>query len=684
MAKMHPRILLFTLSLLLAANKVHCQRSFLAKLQKERKTGSGGGGILAKAEEVHELANKDNDEDIRDAEVEDEDLGLEKCCEIDFEGIEMRLKQKGGKPDKLLLDGSIRGKASSGRMLAIMGPSGAGKTTACLAIAGLVPDSKRISLTGIRYLNGAPLSGDSQLPAAFVKQEDTFFPHMTVRETLAFRVELKLGRKLSAAAREDVVNELMETLSLTKVADTIVGDAKIRGVSGGERKRLSIACEMISSPPVIILDEPTSGLDSYQAQQVVNTLRKLADSGKTVIAVIHQPSQKVFSTFDDLLLISDGRQMYFGEVSKARSYFNNLGYKSESEVGTAEYIIDLVSKSSGNGDASEESKIRIDRIAQEAKRSAEKISFVADAGKNVSKSTAHKMGMHKSHRCIAGIFRQFKLLFQRSFRENFRGKGVILIKAVQQVSTALIYGGIYNLGNNQSSIQDRIGLISLIAIGTTNLAMASTIRSFPKEKNIVTGEVGSKLYNVFPYFISKAIAEIPLVAGLSVLFGSVIYPLVGLQKDRFRNFLGLTSLHSIASQSAGLLIGSISPNSDVSLALFPPIIVLNIIFDGKNIAAENVPRIIRWLPKIGLIRWGYEGMCVNEFTGLKFESSGPFRGPVAKTGEDALARYGLEDASIERAVKAQAAVIGVSWFLSFLGLSATKQKYVVMKPPKKS
>lgn len=205
-------------------------------------------------EKMHaDLKNKD-EEDARDI-GEEEDLGLEKCCEIGFKGIEMRLKQKSGKPDKLLLDGSIKGKASSGRMLAIMGPSGAGKTTACLAIAGLVPEKKIISLTGRRYLNGVPLSGDSQLPAAFVKQDDTFFPHMTVRETLTFRVELRLGRSLGAADREDVVNELMETLSLTKVADTIVGDAKIRGISGGERKRLSIACEMISSPPVIILDE---------------------------------------------------------------------------------------------------------------------------------------------------------------------------------------------------------------------------------------------------------------------------------------------------------------------------------------------------------------------------------------------------------------------------------------------
>lgn len=130
---------------------------------------------------------------------------------------------------------------------------------------------------------------------------------MTVKETLDFRVELKLGSSLGKSARDAVVLDLMEMLGLANSAHTIVGSTKVRGLSGGERKRLSIACELISSPPVLILDEPTSGLDSYQAGQVTDFLRKLADEqGKTIISVIHQPSQSVFAKFDDLLLVSEG------------------------------------------------------------------------------------------------------------------------------------------------------------------------------------------------------------------------------------------------------------------------------------------------------------------------------------------------------------------------------------------
>ena len=210
---------------------------------------------------------------------------------------------------------------------------GAGKSSVMHALAGKVKESSKLRLEGSRNINGHAITGESQIPAAFVKQEVTFFPHMTVRETLAFRVELKLGSLLSKTAQAERVEELIQELKLEKAADTIVGDAKVRGVSGGERRRLAIACELISSPSVIFLDEPTSGLDSTAATSLVAALRSLADSGKTIVAVIHQPSQHVFSAFDDLLLVSEGKQMYFGETAKARQYMNKNAANAPAEMG---------------------------------------------------------------------------------------------------------------------------------------------------------------------------------------------------------------------------------------------------------------------------------------------------------------------------------------------------------------
>lgn len=372
-------------------------------------------------------------------------------CEVRFEGIKMILEQKGDKPDRLILDGSLQGKAKSGRMLAIMGPSGSGKSTLVHALAGRVKGSKKLTLSGDRYVNQQLLSGESMLPAAFIEQEVNFFPHMTVRETLDFRVELKLGSQLKKAERDDVVSNLMEMLGLTKSENTIVGNSRVRGLSGGERKRLSIACELISSPPIIILDEPTSGLDSYQAAQVVSFLKKLAETGKTVIAVIHQPSQEVFSMFDDLLLVSEGRLMYYGEVDKVRSHMQTIGYPCAKDTGTAEFVLNCISRTNGGEEEQQKSTERINHIAIEAIRHVEgTMTFDTKQG-STTKQELKLVSTKKGP--AAGILRQFKLLLTRALKEVSRGKGAMIIKIVQQVTLGAIYGGIYKVGDNQVSFE---------------------------------------------------------------------------------------------------------------------------------------------------------------------------------------------------------------------------------------
>jgi len=637
-----------------------------------------------------------NDNDAYDAEdlvcddPEQMQTGFFQSVEVGFEDVGMVLKQKRGNADRIILDGSIRGVAKPGRMLAIMGPSGSGKSTLLHAIAGKVEGDKKISLYGKRYINNVELTGNSRIPSAFIQQEVNFFPHMTVKETLDFQVELKMGSAMkSKEDRDALVGDLMEQLGLTKSANTIVGNAKVRGLSGGERKRLSIACEMISSPPLILLDEPTSGLDSYQAAQVIETLRKLADQGKTIVSVIHQPSQHTFSLFDDLLLVSEGKLMYYGEVSHVRQYFTDMGLGCKQEVGTAEHVLDCISLiAGGNNEAQRLSVERIEKIAKQAiQRSRDIVTFNGDenddsgaAVKKSSKKMKHFIDNTTAHPG-ANVFRQFKLLLGRSCQELLRGKAALLIKIAQQVSLGVIYGGIYTLGNDQASIMDRFGLLSLIVIGATNMATAGTIRSFPKEKAIVSGEMAASMYRTGPYFIAKALSEIPLIVSLQAVFGSIIYPLVRLQPGRFKKFIGLSSLHAIAAEAFGLLIGSVASSSDVALALFPPFIILNIIFDGKNIAVENTPKILRWVNKVGLIRWGFTGLALNEFDGLEFSSSGPFRGPVAKTGEEALARYGLDGGTLEDVVSAQSKIVLGCWMASFIGLSLTRQKFEVMKNP---
>lgn len=334
------------------------------------------------------------------------------------------------------------------------------------AIAGRVKEDPKLKLYGQRYLNGEPVTGDSLIPAAFIEQEVNFFPHMTVRETLNFRVELKLGSRLSKKGRDQVVEELLDQLGLTGSADTIVGNAKVRGISGGERKRLSIAVEMINSPALIFLDEPTSGLDSTAASKLVETLHELATvHGKTIIAVIHQPNQHVFSKFDDLLLVSEGKQLYFGERQHVRSYMEEQGLIPMRETGTAEHILDCITPDPFPGETEEQAESRIEGLAAAAKA---KHINLGIKGEMKSKHVRHLA--RSDHGPRANIFVQLKLLLNRSFREVFRSKTTLIVKTVQQVTLGFIYGGIYSLGRDQASIQDRFGLLSLIAIGSANVS----------------------------------------------------------------------------------------------------------------------------------------------------------------------------------------------------------------------
>lgn len=215
---------------------------------------------------------------------------------IRWSNLSCSLSDKKSNSVRFLLK-DVSGEAKPGRLLAIMGPSGSGKTTLLNVLAGQLAASSRLSLSGLLEINGDRKSKKSY-KFAYVRQEDLFFSQMTVRETLSLAAELQIPQLSSTEERDDYVNDLLSKLGLVSCADSIVGDAKVRGISGGEKKRLSLACELIASPSVIFADEPTTGLDAFQAEKVMETLSKLAQDGHTVICSIHQPRGSIYYKFE--------------------------------------------------------------------------------------------------------------------------------------------------------------------------------------------------------------------------------------------------------------------------------------------------------------------------------------------------------------------------------------------------
>ncbi|KAJ1462443.1 P-loop containing nucleoside triphosphate hydrolase protein [Pelagophyceae sp. CCMP2097] len=591
-----------------------------------------------------------------------------------------------------MLIAGIHGRAEPGRLHAIMGPSGSGKSTLLNAIAGRVKQTPKLKLRGDVLVDGVRSDrgalGAAACRCAYVPQQDLFYPLLTVRETLLFSARLRLPRSMPLADKEKLVDDVLGKMGLAKVSGTLVGDAKVRGISGGERKRLAIACELIDDPNCLFLDEPTSGLDSFAAEKVCRTLKSLADQGRTVVCVIHQPSSTVFDLFDDLTIVSEGELVYHGAVAEVDDTFRSLGFPRPSSASRAEHAVETVSVDYESPATIARSRATLDLFAVDAAT----IKPRAAPANLLSLGTAYTAAARNRLRSSLGaapvvlptptparavskrsetasVLEQYRLLFSRAWRDVVRARTPTLIKAFQQIMTALIYGGIYSLDSSQQSIQDRFGLLSLCVIGACNLAVATTIRAFPKEKAIVLTERAAKMYGAFPYLLSKIVAELPVAAALSALFGCVVYPLAGLRRGGkfFLNFLGLNFLNTMASGALGLLVGAAAPSTDAALALFPPLIVLMIIFNGSNIADESTPQLLRWLPRLSLVRWGFEALACNEMRGLEFVPRGA--GPQTLTGEEALRRLSFEKSTVKRAALAQAGI----------GLACYAQTYRILR-----
>ena len=245
--------------------------------------------------------------------------------------------------DKKFLLHGFSGCFRPGELVAILGPSGSGKTTFLDLITCRLTESR---VGGKLRVNNVPLTREiSRMCFGYVGQEDCLHETLTVRETLMYTYRLRFGtdkeaRKSEASRIKDVLDEL----GLTNCADTRVGGISFRGISGGERKRLSIAIELLKRPSVLICDEVTTGLDSCTALSIVQTLQKLASRNRLVICTIHQPQTSIYRLFDKILLMArGGHVVYFGEGGEeAVSYFDSLGYICDKQTNPSDHFLDLI------------------------------------------------------------------------------------------------------------------------------------------------------------------------------------------------------------------------------------------------------------------------------------------------------------------------------------------------------
>ncbi|KAL5778901.1 hypothetical protein ACOSQ2_009638 [Xanthoceras sorbifolium] len=525
--------------------------------------------------------------------------------------------------ERTILNG-ITGMVSPGELLAILGPSGSGKSTLLNALAGRL-QAGHGGHTGTILANNKKPDRQVAKRTGFVTQDDLLYPHLTVRETLLFCSLLRLPKTLSKREKASVAESVMTELGLTKCQNTIIGNTFIRGVSGGERKRVSIAHEMLVNPSLLILDEPTSGLDSTAAHRLVSTLGSLAQRGKTIVMSMHQPSSRVYQMFNSVLVLSEGRCLYFGKGSEAMAYFESVGFSPSFPMNPADFLLDLANGVSHCDGVIEREKpnMKLSLVASYNTLLAPKVKAAcmeaASSNNNIPRNNkealllenqaSNKEHRKNTNRSIIGFsttctwLNQFTILLQRSLKERKHESFNTL--RVFQVITASILAGLMWWHSDFQDIQDRLGLFFFISIFWGVLPSFTSVFAFPQEHAIVTKERASGMYTLSSYFMSRIIGDLPMELILPTIFLIITYWMAGL-KPEFGAFL-LTLLvllgYVLVSQGLGLALGAIIMDAKQASTIVTVTMLAFVLTGGFYV--HKVPSCMAWIKYISTTYYSY-------------------------------------------------------------------------------
>lgn len=531
----------------------------------------------------------------------------------------------------------VRGEVYPGELMAIMGASGAGKTS---LLDLLARKHKTGSGKGQFLVNGRSVKdSEFRAVAAFVDQEDALMPTLTIYETILYSALLRLPRNMSYESKNMRVHETMAELGILHIKDSAIGQEGSRGISGGEKRRVSIACELVTSPSILFLDEPTSGLDSYNAHNVVECLVNLARNyRRTIILTIHQPRSNIVALFDQLILLARGRVVYSGSMDECQGYFERIGLSCPAGFNIADHLIDLTMTPSVGAESSSNSSLAqpeassaatftprphgLDLCRSMSDEAVEAWGGVPDETAPVTigegstttvspdtlfenyteshisqsiidrlegaKQAAADRPQELSQPLGAGYQRislaaQFVLLSKRTFKNLYRNPSLLLAHYAIAILMALLSSYLFfNISNDLPGFQGRLGLfffiISLFAFGTL-----SSLNLFAAERNIFMRERSNGYYSSAVYFVAKVIFDIlPLRVLPPLLMGIIIYPTVGLVPEIavFGRFLLILVFFNLAAASVCLFIGIVVKDTSVANLSGSLFMLFSLLFAG--------------------------------------------------------------------------------------------------------
>jgi len=500
--------------------------------------------------------------------------------DLSWSGVNLTVKDSKGETTKHILK-DVWGSAKAGETTAIMGASGAGKTSLFNILAGRTFPAKNLSVASELRLSDRPFDptdADARSMTAYVAQEDSLHAPSTPRQALTFSARLRLPKSTTDDEIKALVDGLLADLGLSKCADTIIGGGLVKGISGGEKRRTSIGVELISQPSIIFLDEPTSGLDSFAARQVMQLLERVARAGNTVLFTIHQPSSRIFQSFDRLVLLHQGRLMYQSPVATIADDFGRMSHPIPDQYNTADWVLDVAQS------------VKIEEL--------ETNGFFPSEPKIVHGNGLDSEIVALKNDDRVSIWTELVELCHREWIGLTKNPLATILTLVLTAFLSVIFGVIFwGIGNQDQSnivvVQSQVGALVNILITTMMGQSQPALVVFAEEKPLFLREYSTNHYRIFPYFVSHLATE-ALQGFLIVLVqGVIVFWMMGFNMS-FLQFLAVTFSLSMTATAVSVALGAMVSDTKVAASLFTLVVVPQFFFSGVFIAVELIPVWVRW------------------------------------------------------------------------------------------
>lgn len=559
------------------------------------------------------------------------------------------------KPHKVLLK-SVSGSITGG-FWAIMGGSGGGKTT-LLSTLSLRLDTTFMNIEGEFRLNGREYSRSTlKAMSAYVMQDDLLHAELTVQETLNYAARLRMGSAVTHQQRQARIDEVLRLLGISHTRNVIIGNTRRKGISGGERKRVSVAIELLNRPKLVFLDEPTSGLDSTTALSVCEALKNLTTVGEcTVVTTIHQPQPKIFALFDNLMLMKQGSLIYQGSASKVDRYLEHLGFPCPPDMSIADHLLDVISPHNEHGEV----------ITEDANKHVVPVNLSLGMNKDVYDADGSRSWLA-----------QFGILTQRNFQQYVRNTDIIFMNFAVTILLAVFVGrGLwYHIGTGQDSIAKRVPSLFFTCVTQGIIGSLQAINSFPSERAIMLRERQAGSYCVSSYFMAKTFVDMLTQTWPPILFSCVVYFMIGYQPvaSKFFYYMFFMVLDAWAATSVATAVTCFCVSVELSTIVVAFLFEVCRLFGGFFASPKQVEAIPKWkfADALSYVKYAFIGISINELTGLELSCDNP-SGCSITTGSQIIAANGYDEYSIGFCIGILFVLIVGSRLLAYLGLRFIK------------